>query len=105
MNRTALLLVILLSPGSAFAQPDSVKANYTKYEFKIPMRDGVKLHAAVFVPKDDTQTYPILMTRTPYSCAPYGVDKYPEKVGPGPAYQKSGYIFVTSDVRGRWMSE
>jgi hypothetical protein len=45
------------------------------------------------------------MMRTPYSCAPYGIDKYPDKVGPGELYQKSGYIFITQDVRGRWMSE
>ena len=105
MNRIAVLVVLLLAPAPAFAQPDLVKANYTKYEFKIPMRDGVKLHTAVFVPKDDSQVYPFLMQRTPYSCAPYGVDKYPDKVGPGERYQRSGYIFVTQDVRGRWMSE
>jgi putative CocE/NonD family hydrolase len=105
MRRTVLLLALLLAPASASAQLDSVKANYTKYEFKVPMRDGVKLHTTVFVPKDDSQTYPFLMQRTPYDCAPYGVDKYPDRVGPGLAYQKSGYIFVEQDVRGRWMSE
>ena len=67
MNRIAVLVVLLLAPAPAFAQPDLVKANYTKYEFKIPMRDGVKLHTAVFVPKDDSQVYPFLMQRTPYS--------------------------------------
>src|SRR5205823_13356018 len=82
-----------------------VKAAYTKYEYRIPMRDGVKLHTAVYVPKDDSQTYPILLTRTPYSCAPYGIDKYPDRLSPGLLYQKADYIFVTQDVRGRWMSE
>ena len=113
-----LIVLFALLPFSAplLAQPlpvlvipekplEPVKATYTKYEYRIPMRDGVKLHTSVYVPKDDSQTYPILMTRTPYSCAPYGIDKYPEKVGPGPHYQKAGYIFVTQDVRGRWMSE
>src|SRR4051812_28749230 len=60
---------------------DYVRANYTKYEYLIPTRDGVKLFTSVYVPKDDAQTYPILMTRTPYSCQPYGVDKYPNTLG------------------------
>ena len=44
--------------------------HYTKYEYRIPMRDGVKLFTAVYVPKDTSQTYPILLTRTPYSVGP-----------------------------------
>src|SRR3954468_401886 len=82
-----------------------IRANYTKYEYRIPMRDGVRLHTAVYVPKDDSQTYPFLLTRTPYSCAPYGVDQYPDSLRPGPQFMKAGYIFVIQDVRGRWMSE
>src|SRR5271154_5492610 len=65
---------------------DYIKANYTKYEYLIPMRDGVKLFTAVYVPKDDSQTYPMLLIRTPYSVAPYGVDKYPDSLRPGAAY-------------------
>ena len=40
-------------------------AHYTKYEYRIPMRDGVRLFAAVYVPKDASQPYPIIMQRTP----------------------------------------
>jgi hypothetical protein len=69
------------------------------------MRDGVKLFTAVYVPKDDGQQYPMLLTRTPYSVGPYGVDKYPDTLRPGKAFEKAGYIFVSQDVRGRWMSE
>jgi predicted acyl esterase len=36
------------------------------------MRDGVHLFTAVYVPNDNTQTYPFLITRTPYSVSPYG---------------------------------
>jgi putative CocE/NonD family hydrolase len=82
-----------------------VKANYTKYEYQIPMRDGARLFTSVYVPKDDSQTYPILLKRTPYSVKPYGVDQYPENLGPSPLFGKEGYIFVYQDVRGRWMSE
>jgi putative CocE/NonD family hydrolase len=101
-----LLAFVLASPSPLFAQsPESVRATYTKFEFKVPMRDGVKLHTAVYVPKDDSRPYPFLLTRTPYSCQPYGVDKYPESLRPGPQFMKAGYIFVVQDVRGRWMSE
>ena len=40
------------------------------------MRDGVHLYTVAYVPKDRSRTYPILMTRTPYSVAPYGADQY-----------------------------
>ncbi len=82
-----------------------VKAHYTKYEYQIPMRDGKRLFTAVYVPKDGSQKYPILLKRTPYSVRPYGVDQYPDNLGPSPLFGKEGYIFVYQDVRGRWMSE
>src|SRR6476661_8212631 len=41
-----------------------LRENYTKYEYKIPMRDGVRLFTAVYIPKDDDKSYPILLTRT-----------------------------------------
>ncbi|MFN0197519.1 MAG: CocE/NonD family hydrolase, partial [Planctomycetaceae bacterium] len=84
---------------------DYVKANYTKYEYKIPMRDGKKLFTAVYVPKDQSKTYPIMYSRTPYSCQPYGVDQYRSDLGPSALFGTEGYIFVYQDVRGRWMSE
>ena len=85
---------------------DYVRAHYTKYEFRIPMRDGKRLFTAVYVPKDENGgPYPFLMDRTPYSVAPYGEDQYPKSLGPSEEFQKSGYIFVYQDVRGRWMSE
>lgn len=107
-----------LAPAPLLAQPpaapkplagaelkDHIRANYTKYEYLIPMRDGVKLFTAVYVPKDDAKTYPMLLIRTPYSVAPYGADKYPDNLRPGALFAQSGYIFVYQDVRGRWMSE
>ncbi|HEV2383188.1 MAG TPA: CocE/NonD family hydrolase [Terriglobia bacterium] len=84
---------------------DYVKAHYTKYEYRIPMRDGKKLFTSVYVPKDAGQTYPILMDRTPYSVAPYGEDQYKKDLGPSDEFEKAGYIFVYQDVRGRYLSE
>ncbi|MGC2447380.1 MAG: CocE/NonD family hydrolase, partial [Candidatus Sulfotelmatobacter sp.] len=86
--------------------PDfDVKEHYTKYEFRIPMRDGVHLFTSVYVPKDSSRAYPFLIDRTPYSVGPYGVDQYRNNLGPSPDFDKSGYIFVFQDVRGRYMSE
>lgn len=83
-----------------------VSEQYTKYEFRIPMRDGVKLFTAVYVPKDAGDiAYPILLNRTPYSVAPYGPEKFRERLGPNEWTQSKGYIFVYQDVRGRYESE
>jgi uncharacterized protein len=85
---------------------DYIRSHYTKYEFRIPMRDGKRLFTAVYVPKDAAAgPYPFLMVRTPYDVAPYGEDRYPAHLGPSDEFEKSGYIFVYQDVRGRWMSE
>jgi uncharacterized protein len=71
----------------------------------IPMRDGVKLFASIYAPKDISQKYPILLTRTPYTVAPYGLDSYRDSLGPSARFAYEGYIFVYEDVRGKWMSE
>ncbi len=84
---------------------EAVKARYTKHEHLIPMRDGVRLFTAVYVPKDTAQRYPIMLSRTPYSCQPYGEDSYKGNLGPSDHFGKEGYIVVYQDVRGRWMSE
>src|SRR5262249_42894178 len=55
-----------------------IRAHYTKQEFRVPMRDGVKLFTAVYVPNDasPSKRYPFLILRTPYSVEPYGVNRY-----------------------------
>jgi uncharacterized protein len=102
---TPVLLALTLTPPAAAQGLEYVKANYTKYEYRIPVRDGARLFTAVYVPKDDAKTYPILLTRTPYSVRPYGVDQYKSDLGPSPLFGKAGYIFAYQDVRGRNMSE
>lgn len=87
------------------AQEYKVQDYYTKQEIVIPMRDGVKLHTTIYSPKDTSKKYPILMSRTPYSCAPYGPDAFRASIGPNRTLMEQGYIFVYQDVRGRWNSE
>ena len=87
------------------SKPDFVRENYTKYEYRIPMRDGVRLFTSVYVPKTCEPAYPILLLRTPYSVSPYGVDEYPKTIGPSEQVIKDKFIVVYQDVRGRYMSE
>ena len=89
------------------ARADYIKAHYDKAEIDIPMRDGAKLHTVVYTPKDagPGRTYPILMQRTPYSCAPYGADKIAPRLGQTEDFEKDGFIFACQDVRGKFLSE
>lgn len=83
-----------------------IRDNYIKSEQYIPMRDGIKLFTTVYTPRDKSEKHPILMNRTPYSCAPYGSEKWvPFWDFYWKYYMREGYIIVFQDVRGRWMSE
>ncbi len=90
----------------ADTRAEYIRAHYTKYEVQIPVRDGVKLFTSLYVPNDagPNKRYPILLVRTPYTVAPYGVDRYAPRLGDEP-YEKDGFIFAFQDVRGRYMSE
>ncbi|MEZ5557065.1 MAG: CocE/NonD family hydrolase [Pseudomonadales bacterium] len=90
---------------AARARAEYIRANYAKFEYRIPMRDGARLFTSVYVPNDRSKTYPILLLRTPYTVAPYGLDRYKDALGPTEAFEKEGFIFVFQDVRGRFMSE
>lgn len=79
--------------------------DYKKTERYITMRDGIKLWTTIYSPIDDSQDYPVILKRTPYSCAPYGADTIPASITHNPHLLASGYHFVIQDVRGRWMSE
>jgi putative CocE/NonD family hydrolase len=69
------------------------------------MRDGATLFTALYVPRDRSKKYPILMTRTPYSVGPYGPDEMRERLGPSDLFQRAGYVFAYQDVRGCFQSE
>jgi putative CocE/NonD family hydrolase len=112
---TFAVLLFVVSPVAVLAQDDLtaqqkeladyIKTNYTKREVQIPMRDGVKLFTSIYEPKDTSAKYPIMFSRTPYTVAPYGADKFKTSLGPDELFAREGYIFVYQDVRGRWMSE
>jgi len=98
-------VAVSIAVAQEASKEDYVKAHYTKFEYRIPMRDGKKLFTAVYAPKDSSQAHPILMDRTPYSVAPYGEDQYRKHLGPSEEFEKADYIFVYQDVRGRYLSE
>ena len=105
-TRLLLTLLILFCGSLLFAQTDSayVRDNYTKIERMIPMRDGVKLFTAIYIPKEKGK-YPFMINRTPYTVRPYGENEYKTTLGPSPLFIREKFIFVYQDVRGKWMSE
>ncbi|WP_413531986.1 CocE/NonD family hydrolase [Empedobacter brevis] len=109
-TQKATLLSLIFISGISYAQDaktDSayVRDNYIKTEQLIPMRDGTKLFTAIYIPKDQSKKYPVLLNRTPYTVAPYGANEYKKSLGNFPAEMREGFIFVYQDVRGKWMSE
>lgn len=109
--RASLLSLLALGGPSRAGEEDKPTAyepreHYTKYEYRVPVRDGRKLFTAVYMPKDQSRRYPFLMLRTPYGCGPYGVDRSGvQRLAPSEDFLKAGYIFVCQDVRGRHQSE
>ncbi len=81
--------------------------NYTKQEVNISMRDGKNLFTCIYAPKSSAEKHPILIMRTPYSCAPYGNGFFSKRLYASywKEYLKENYIIVIQDVRGRYMSE
>ena len=80
-----------------------MREHYEKSEYKIPMRDGKKLFTVVYLPKDQSKTWPILMNRTCYNASAYA--NYKTRGHPSRFLVEDGYILVFQDVRGRYMSE
>lgn len=108
----AILIFVTTTVQSQISQTEQTKDStwivnhYHKIERMIPMRDGIKLFTSIYIPNDSSVKHPIMLMRTPYSCAPYG-----EKNFRGfwtrntKEYLLQNYIMVIQDVRGCYMSE
>lgn len=112
MKQLLMLLLIIVTTLISCSQNTEkeyelyIKSHYTKIERMIPMRDGISLFTAIYIPNDSTSKHPILMERTPYSSAPYGENNLnTRRLGPNKLFAKEQYIFVYQDVRGRYKSE
>ncbi|MDQ3279256.1 MAG: CocE/NonD family hydrolase, partial [Bacteroidota bacterium] len=106
MHRSLLSVFLCFFTLALFAQnQDSIymREHYDKVEYDIPMRDGAKLFTLVYIPKDKSKKYPILLNRTPYNASNYG--DFKTYGHPSRYLVQSGYILAFQDVRGRYMSE
>jgi len=110
--RAALLAIALplFAGAQATASPavsaarqraDSIAKTFDKTEVMIPMRDGVKLHTTIFVPRSHAAALPFIFVRTPY-----GIAAAPQALASSYAeLAEEGYIFAFQDIRGRFTSE
>ena len=103
------IVVLWRAVGSAGtpqqSHEDFLQENYDKSEHMVPMRDGVRLYTIVYVPKDRSREYPVMLLRTPYSIGPYAIDRFRTPLGPTAEFDREGYIYVFQDVRGKFRSE
>lgn len=95
-------MVFFALPIPALLRQTPIAELYSKAEYDIPMRDGVKLHTVVYSPKSVPGRHPILMERTPYGAGPYG-EGFRSFRG-SPKMRDAGYIFAWQDVRGKGQS-
>ena len=124
--RSALLLCAVLSlaaalPAQVPTLPSETPAkltptndgfDYARRDVMIPMRDGVKLHTVILVPKG-ARNAPLLMTRTPYDANALTTHAASAHLAPSlQGYDNAvdviiggGYIRVVQDIRGKYGSE
>lgn len=103
---TYILLIITLISCTSETVIDQqwLEQNYTKKEAMVQMRDSVSLYTSVYEPIGATDR-PVLIVRTPYSCAPYGLGWKGDLSEYMQEFLRNNYIIVFQDVRGRYMSE
>ncbi len=93
-------------------EPVTDSFDYVKREVMIPMRDGVKLHTVILIPKG-AKNAPTLLTRTPYNASALTSHAASSHLGPTlngydnalEVILEGGYIRVVQDVRGKYGSE
>jgi len=102
----------LPSETPAKLEPTNYGFDYFRREVMIPMRDRVKLHTVILVPKG-VKDAPILLTRTPYNATRLTTHTESSHLGPSlygydnatEVIVEGGYIRVVQDIRGKYGSE
>ncbi|HKW89218.1 MAG TPA: CocE/NonD family hydrolase [Candidatus Acidoferrales bacterium] len=92
------------NPQENWPTVDQLPNLYSKMDAMIPMRDGIRLHAEIYAPKEASEPLPFLITRTPYGTN----DDKNGYSGLFAIYRElipEKYIFVMQDIRGRYGSE
>ena len=112
IRRVAAVVAVAAGLGAAVRgqpapekKPNEVRQHYTKYEYRLLMRDGARLFTSVYSPKACDAPHPILLNRTPYSVSPYGTDHHRDGIGPSERVMQDGFIVAYQDVRGRYLSD
>jgi putative CocE/NonD family hydrolase len=123
----ATLLVVLCLPPLAAQKPKTPALpsetpakfeptydgfDHVRRKVEIPMRDGVKLHTVILIPKG-AKNAPILLTRTPYDADGLTTHSDSNQLGPNlfgydnatDVIVEGGYIRVVQDIRGKYGSE
>ena len=116
-GRKLLLGLLLLTAPAARAQEIMTRYPYenradvdlagifeAKWDVMIPMRDGVRLHTEIYVPRNQSSPLPIMLERTPYYANP-NEQEYSIRLRWYTEFFDEGYIFVLQDLRGRYDSE
>lgn len=116
-KRRAAILALLIAtsqPGAVISQgapPAAVPAeslnaaDYVSEDVMIAMRDGVRLHAQIWRPRNITEPLPIMMTRSPYGFTAERISNGLSKSGGYGELAADKFIFVFQDIRGRFGSE
>ena len=91
-------LALAVCPHAALAQKGE---RFTAREAMIPMRDGVKLHTRIFTPRDQADTLPLILIRTPYGTG-NAAENFTTYLK---AMADDGYVFAFQDLRGKFESE
>jgi len=100
------------SETPAKLEPVTDSFDHVRRNVMIPMRDGVKLHTVILVPKG-AKGAPILLTRTPYDATALTSHIHSAHLGPSlwgydnatEVIVEGGYIRVVQDIRGKYGSE
>jgi uncharacterized protein len=96
-----LVFILMLWATTPSAQTDLLSSPFIVSDAMIPMRDGVKLHTKIYVPKDQSEPLPFIILRTPYDANEIA-DRFANYLKP---LADEGYIFVFQDLRGKFGSE
>lgn len=92
----AILVFVFISPQTTSIAQGVFEVD-VRSDVKIPMRDGIKLSAHIFLPKAEGK-FPVILVRSPYG-------KGDEKNGDGLFYASRGYVFISQDCRGKGASQ
>src|SRR5262249_47148886 len=104
---SSALLALVLFSRPILAQHPAVDwgAKVSLKDVMIPMRDGIKLHTEIFVPKGHTEAMPFIISRSPYGLLFGDAKGFPNDLLSYRELIDDGFIIVLQDIRGKSRSE